>query len=95
MDSSAILIQEGDIYWRVSADLKPVGSGEAPAGDTHGCIVVLSWGWTAGMSDDQRAELADDAPSQRWELALTIDSARELRDNLSALLTKFQEPPTS
>ena len=94
MDSSAIPIRESDVYWRVLADLEYVSSGEAPAGDILGCIVVLSWGWTAGMSDHQISELADDAPKQRWELKLTIDSARKLRDNLSDLLTKFQEPPT-
>lgn len=54
--------------------------------------IELSWGWTAGMSEEQIKELADDCPTGHDSVVITRRIAEDLIENLQNLLDKM--PPT-
>lgn len=54
-------------------------------------VVELQWGWTAGMSEEQLANWAEDAP-RGYDCVLTNpEMAEELRDRLTKLLEKHKK----
>lgn len=72
--STEVPINDDDILWNIHAYSEP------------GNIIRLEWGWTAGMSDDEIADIADDAPNWKDTVKITMENARALRDKLNKLL---------
>lgn len=55
-------------------------------GDEDGSLVQLQWGWTAGMTEKDFENLADDAPRGLGAVTMTFNDAIELRDKLTTLI---------
>lgn len=49
-------------------------------------VIRLSWGWTAGMSDEEKAYIAEDSPKGEEYVYLSRELAIDLRDKLDNLL---------
>ena len=54
-------------------------------GDDDGSLVQLQWGWTAGMTEKDFENLADDAPRGLGAITMTFNDAIELRDKIEVL----------
>ena len=52
-------------------------------------VVKLSWGWTAGLTDEEIADLADDCPKGHDFVLITRGQALDLIARLAATLTGF------
>lgn len=56
-----------------------------------GTLVELQWGWTAGMSEEDLANVAEDAPTGYESVTTTLDMARELRDKLTKIIEEHEK----
>lgn len=56
-----------------------------------GVDILLSWGWTAGMTEEDFENYAEDAPIGSDCVTTTLDGAIELRDKLTALIEQYQQ----
>lgn len=52
-------------------------------------VVELSWGWTAGMTESEIANLADDSPKGHDFVLMTRGQALDLIARLASTLTGF------
>jgi len=72
------------MFWRIHAKKVDMPDGEEPVGDIP--VIELSWGWTAGMTSEELAELADDAPQGYESVLTTLDMLELLRDDLDGII---------
>ena len=81
-DEFLVPIGPNDIFWRILA--VPCGKdGENP-------IIELRWGWTASMTPEELADLADDVPVGHSSVKTTLDMAKMLRDDLDRLIGEME-----
>jgi len=77
------------MFWKIHAI--PVDS--HPQNKTHGeeklPLVRLEWGWTAGMSEEDMENYAEDAPSGKEEIYINWSSIKNLRDDLTKIIDKY------
>lgn len=78
-DLTVVAIKPGDMLWEIHAD-------EVPAEHGAESRYRLSWGWTAGMSEEELANYAEDAPVGHDSVDTSHDSLLRLRDRLTELL---------
>lgn len=71
-----------DIYWRIR--VLPKGS------DGRNQVIELQWGWSAGMTEEERANIAEDAPDGCQSVKTTLDMAIMLRDDLNKVIDSLQ-----
>lgn len=69
---------EDDIFWCVTPYFVDGGN--------DGSLVQLQWGWTAGMTEKDFENLADDSPRGLGAVTMSFDDAVDLRDKLTVLI---------
>lgn len=85
MNDFIVPIKFDDMFWKIHAELLQDDSqGAKHAGNSN--IIELSWGWTAGMTDEELKEYAEDAPHGKESVRTTLDMAKELRDDLTRII---------
>lgn len=79
-NNDGIVLQpfEDDIFWYVNPFFVDGGD--------DGSLVQLQWGWTAGMTEKDFENLADDAPKGLGAVTMTFNAAVDLRDKLNLLI---------
>jgi len=82
-ENGDVVLYSEDIRWDINVNTIENG-GEK--------VIELSWGWTAGMSDEQIAGLADDCPSGHASVLVNYDQALDLISELAATLSQFPHP---
>lgn len=65
------------MYWNITPVVKE---------NERDVVVELQWGWTAGMSEKDLENYADDAPRGWDSVSTTLDMAEELRDKLTLII---------
>jgi hypothetical protein len=85
-------IRPDDIRWEIEL-LATGGVFQAGKGWAKEPDIELQWGWTAGMTEEELENYADDAPRGHDSVKLSLDSARRLRDKLDDLLKDRPRPP--
>jgi len=89
MEETHVPIHDEDVFWRIHAIEVEMSKDKRPAGG--GRVIQLEWGWTAGMSEEDRKNYAEDAPDWKYSVKTTIDMAKMLRDELDELINKYEE----
>lgn len=56
----------------------------------EGIIIELQWGWTAGMTEEDLKNWADDAPTGYDYMITNLDLVEELRDKLNVIIDKYK-----
>lgn len=82
-DEYSVPIGSGDIFW----NLVPI----ARETKRDGVLVELQWGWTAGMSEEDMKDYADDAPKGYNSVVTNLEMAKILRDNLDKIISKYEK----
>lgn len=82
MSDHLVEIKAEDVYWNIVPIVKE------KEGD--GVIVQLQWGWTAGMSEKDLENYADDAPRGFNSVTTNLDMIEELRDKLTEIIDKHK-----
>jgi len=54
-------------------------------------VIQLEWGWTAGMSDEELENYAEDAPRGKDVVQTTLSMAEELRDDLDKIIAQHRK----
>ena len=75
-------IKAGDVYWNI------VPKVTEKEGD--GVLVELCWGWTAGMTEKDLENYAEDAPRGYESVTTNLDMVEELRDKLTEIIDKHK-----
>lgn len=81
-DESFISFNSSDVYWNIMVRIKITNSQEK--------LIVLEWGWTAGMTKEEISELADDCPTGHDSVTTTLEMAKELRDSLDKAIKELE-----
>jgi len=76
------------MFWNIFAKEVQLPEGEGPA--SGGCAIELEWGWTAGMTEKDMENYADDAPTGKGSVFTTVDMAKELRDSLNEIIARHE-----
>jgi len=82
-DALGVEIKPESMYWQVYAKELDNIQGEEP-------VIILEWGWTAGLTEEQLANYAEDAPMGREEVKTTLTMAKELKDQLDNIINKYK-----
>jgi len=82
-DALEVEIKPESIYWDIYAKELDNTQEEEP-------VIILEWGWTAGMTEAELANYAEDAPMGRSEVRTTLTMAKELRDQLDNIINKYK-----
>ncbi len=89
----AVPIDDESIYWMLhSREIVGLPTKHLPIGGSK--VLQIEWGWSAGMSDEQLANLADDAPNWMYSVKTTLDMAEQFHKELGELITKMKAEPT-
>lgn len=91
----AIEIPADAMRWKIHAKRLPDSCGEVdgvPWVDDEASF-ELSWGWTANMTDEEIANLADDCPKGKGSVITELRSLKELRDDLNILIEEAEKNP--
>jgi hypothetical protein len=78
-----IPIMFDDIFWEVHVVETNKKSRDEP-------IVELQWGWSAGMTDEERKIMDKDSPSGYKSLPITLSAAKRLANKINVLVEKFE-----
>jgi hypothetical protein len=81
-DALGVELKSSDMYWNIHA--KEVD--ENPKDP----VIILEWGWTAGMTEEQLANYAEDAPTGKEQVKTTLSMAKELRDQLDNIIKQHE-----
>jgi hypothetical protein len=82
-DSDRVELPFDSIWWKICPVVRE------DLGD--GIAVELQWGWTAGMSEEELKNWADDAPTGYESVTTTLDMADELADKLKEIVKKYRD----
>jgi hypothetical protein len=77
-DSCLVSLNIGDIFWDIKAT--PIKT------ERDGVIIKLEWGWTAGFTEKDWENYAEDAPAGSESVLTTLDMAKSLRNKLNSIL---------
>lgn len=83
MEENFIPIKFDDIFWEVQIVKTNRKNFDEP-------IVELQWGWSAGMTDEERKAMDDDSPSGYKSLPITLSAAKNLAHRINMLVEKFE-----
>jgi hypothetical protein len=81
--NSEVPIHFDEIYWSIF----PIIKKEPETGKT---LIELQWGWTAGMSEAELKNIAEDAPTGYDKVTTTLEMAKELRDKLTEIIELYK-----
>ncbi len=76
------------MFWNILAKEVQLPEGEGSAGG--GPVVELEWGWTAGMSEEELENYADDAPTGKDSVLTTLSMAKGLRGRLDEIIARHE-----
>ena len=76
-----VVIPFDSVRWNILAD---------PIEAEDGVLVKLEWGWTAGMTEKDFENYADDAPRGSDSVCTGLDQAEELRDKLTEIINQHK-----
>jgi len=82
-------INDAEMYW----DLHPVEVTDIPAGAGpvgNDKVVAIEWGWTAGLTEDEKKNYAEDAPDWKYSVKTTLPMAEEFYSRLGKLIKKMK-----
>ena len=86
----SVPIDDNGIYWVLKArEITDLPKNKQPCGGDP--VVQVEWGWTAGMSDEELANIADDAPDWKYMVRTTLDSAEEFHKELGELIQEMRQ----
>ena len=81
-----IPISFDNIFWNIQVKQLEEKNREEP-------IIELSWGWSAGMTDEEikeEQELDGDSPTHTERIRILLSQAAGLRDKLNDILEKYR-----
>ena len=74
-----------DMFWQIQAKLLEEKNGDEP-------IIELSWGWCAGMTDEEiKEELDGDSPTHTEKVRILLSGAKWLRDQLDYIIKENEK----
>ena len=91
----AVEIPADAMRWKIHAKRLPDICGDVdgvPWVDEEASF-ELSWGWTANMTDEEVAKLADDCPKGKGSVITGLSLLKELRDELNVLIEEAEKNP--
>lgn len=88
-DPTHVEIRSADIYWEQIHVREITDKMERPANQPVG--IQLEWGWTAGMSEEDLKNVAEDAPQGFDVLRITLSGAERLVERLQEVIAKHKE----
>lgn len=59
----------------------------------HEALIELSWGWTAGMTQDDMKNIAEDCPTGHDSIVTTLSLIKQLRDDLNLIIEEAENNP--
>jgi len=77
------------IFWKIFAIPVDSDPTDKHIGKEHEPYVRLEWGWSAGLTEEKLATLAEDSPKGKDFLYTSLRSIKELRDDLTSILDKY------
>lgn len=83
MEENFIPIKFDDIFWEVQIVKTNRKNFDEP-------IVELQWGWSAGMTDEERKNVDEDSPSGYKSLPITLSAAKNLAHRINMLVEKIE-----
>ncbi len=85
-EDNIVKIDFDSIYWEIN--VKETGKIEYENVDYRDPdpVIELSWGWTAGMTEDEMKEIADDSPTGYKGVRILLSQVIRLRDKLNELI---------
>ena len=88
MDTS-IELSDDCMYWNLHAkEIINIPAGKQPCGDEK--VIQVEWGWTAGLTEDELKNLAEDAPDWKYSVKTTLPMAEEFYSRLGKLIKKMK-----
>lgn len=87
-----VKIDFDDMFWEIH--VRDTGETEGGKHRPKESIIELSWGWTAGMSDEEIKNLADDSPTGHHSIRILSSQAERLKDKLTEAIDKLNEQNT-
>ncbi|MCK9458203.1 MAG: hypothetical protein M0R80_00860 [Proteobacteria bacterium] len=88
MYAAGVEIDSQEVFWNVTLVPK-----ENPGDNYDSKYAELQWGWTAGMSEEDLKNVADDAPKGYDYVRLLPDQAIDLRNQLDAWIRATKPRP--
>jgi len=73
-----------NVFWKIDAIARKT--------EQNDVVVELQWGWTAGMSEEDLKNCADDAPQGYEYVKTTLEMAKQLRDDLNKIIEQYELP---
>lgn len=77
-----IKIDFNDILWKIYVKSKRT--------DFEEKLVVLEWGWTAGLTKEEIENIAEDAPKGHESVTIDISQAKELLTDLERVIKELE-----
>lgn len=59
--------------------------------EKEGVLVELQYGWTSGMTDEEKSNIAEDAPNECASVLTSLDQLVILRDKLNIIIERYSE----
>ena len=84
MEENFIPIKFDDIFWEVQVVKTDRKNHNEP-------IIELQWGWSAGMTDEERKNIDEDSPNGYKSLPITLSAAKRLANRINTLVRKIDE----
>ena len=84
-----VVLDSSSIFWKIYAKEVQTPPNEQPADKQP--IIQLEWGWTAGMSEKDLENYAEDAPQGKETVLTTLQMAEELRDQLNEIISRHEK----
>ena len=78
-DPCIVEVKSSDIMWNILVKKTDRIEWDEP-------VIELSYGWTAGMTKEEIAELPDDCPSGHATVCIMLKQAIALRDRLNEII---------
>lgn len=78
-----IPLESNSILWRIYPKVHVT--------ENDGVLVELQWGWTAGMTEEDLENYAEDAPTGYESVTTNLDSIKELVEDLQNIIHKYEK----
>lgn len=81
--NAPIPIRSSDVLWVIHV--------REGATDRHVPTVVLEWGWSAGLSEEELAQVAHGAPRGKATVRTTLEMAKAMHAELGQLIERLEQ----